>query len=145
MEFDCCLDEVPVKIKGPKGVDEFVLRELTGDGRDDYSQEVSTKCLGPRDDKGRREVVNVRGMRSALLSRSLISRKNGEYASSEYINSLPSDVREKLYLRSRELSKLDAEEPKVQESDLTKFCEKYGLEGDCLLELKQLLGLAPKN
>lgn len=110
LEFDLTRKERRVKIKDKDGVvTEYILRELTGPGRDKYINGLSRRM---KTIKGGGTIISdSEGLQADLISRSLFD-KSGQMIPSVIIQKWPAGVLSKLFKAAQRLSGLgdDAEE-----------------------------------
>lgn len=109
LEFEVSQKEIPVTLKNPKTGDEkkYILRELSGPGRDQYMSDISRRMRYMRDGSpaGMKDFKNLYAY---LLSLTLYSVEKGDYLTiKEVQEQIPSSsVQSKLYDKAKEISAL---------------------------------------
>lgn len=106
MDFDLTLQEINVTLNDPdtKEKKRYILRELTGDERDSWLQEMSART-GKHPD-GSPKVKNFKGLQASLLKFCLLTEER-EKVGVEKIQKWPARVQSKLFEKAQELSGLD--------------------------------------
>lgn len=106
-KFSLILKEETISIEGKDGIiQEYILRELDGDMRDNYVNLMIGKSK--TDSKGKTVgVSDVRGLESALLTRMLFKKEDNSAVPQAQIQKWPSGMRTRLYERALRLCGLD--------------------------------------
>lgn len=105
LNFDLILQELPVTLTNADGVaEQYVLRELTGRGRDQYLNNLTGRLV--TDAKGNSRMKDFTGLQSNLVGRCLF-RKDGQAVTEAELVQWPARVLSKLFDKAKELSGLD--------------------------------------
>ena len=101
LKFSTKLQEIPVEMDDKH----YTLRELNGDQRDTFLQDMKSRVVpgSIKDDKA--EVKNFNGLQASLLIKTLYD-ENGKSVPKDVIQSYPATVVQALFEASQELSKL---------------------------------------
>lgn len=107
--------EQVIQIEGQDGeVQNFTLRELTGEGRDDFMNIMSRKIVTTN--PAAPQVKDHRGTCSALLARTLYDDK-GVLVPEQTIQTWPTTMQEELFKLSVKLSALDKKAEEEAKND----------------------------
>lgn len=105
LKFSLKLQELPVEIIDAEGVPKtFTLRELTGQQRDTFLQDMKKRVV-PGSRKDEVEVKNFDGLCASLLTKTLLD-EEGNFVEKDAIQAYPATVVQSLFEASQELSKL---------------------------------------
>lgn len=108
LEFSLDLQSEPVTLTKDGEKESYVLKEMTGQQRDQYLTSLSKRVSTGKD--GKATVSNFEGLQAELLTRCLFVVSTNEPAAREVIQSFPASVQSKLFEAAQSLNGLDKEE-----------------------------------
>lgn len=109
MEFTLTRKEVPVKLKHPTTgqVTDYILRELDGEGRDAYLNNLGSRMRHNPKDGTPQGVKNFTGLQSSLVSKCLFTKEGDKPVPETEVQKFPASVQSALFERAKEISGLD--------------------------------------
>jgi hypothetical protein len=112
--YDLLLKEEKVQLRDPQNrrVKIYTLRELDGEGRDQFMDEIMPRFKEEDSDssgKNRARMSSYGGLESKLISLSLVD-DEGRHVSQDVIKKWPASVQDKLFKRAQALSALRDED-----------------------------------
>jgi len=117
MRFKLRRAEVPVELEDPETgkVEQYVLKELTGTGRDRYLNDLAGRMRIGQDGKPK-GVKNFDGMQAGLIGRALYD-SEGQLVPVKKIQEFPSSVQSALFDKVQEISGLKSESEDEAKND----------------------------
>ena len=108
LNFDLVLQELPVTLRDAQGqAVKYVLRELTGKGRDQYLNNLTGRLV--TDAKGNSRMKDFTGLQTNLVGRCLYRAGDDSPVPEKELHDFPARVLTKLFDTAKEISGLDDE------------------------------------